>query len=821
MSTSISFTWLGKDKYFVMLFMKLTKGEQLSSYEYSYILSCAIIFLKEYSRDKRKSTNFEFSYFIILKYSIKTGDYNPLFDLSTSFGFYPISKYILDNELISQENLQSFLIDNQLERFKYKNITETFEQNKFRKEMISSEEQDNSYVAPTSFGKSSLIIDIIENLKTNKIAIIVPTKSLLTQTYRMVSDAFKNKKIIFHDEMYDNEDEFIAVFTQERALRLLKDNTVFFDVLIIDEAHNIFGKSHRSILLSRLIRKNRIRNSQSKVFYFSPLITDSKNLQTDNDQNIFERKIELNIKAPDIFEYRLNGFSYLYNRFLNDFYPLDEHDTFIDYIIKNQCNKNFLYLRTPRKVEQLTYKLSKELNYTENEKLRSLSDILSKNVHDEFYCVDYVKKGILYLHGKLPDLVKEYLEYKFKTIDELTFIVANSVILEGVNLPVDNLYIMNTYSLGGKGLTNLIGRVNRLNDVFSGSSHSLNKLIPKVHFVNTEYFNRKNSNMSKKIELLKSSFFPDEIKNPTLLSYDFEKHLDFIEKTKNIESRIKEENTLGKALEIRDREDFLVTIGHLPENRLRAAFIEAGLFAEYRNPDAVIEIISERRDKLITQYNWSEIDVITKVYHVFIEDLDNEFLNLSFARLKNEKARNFYNAFVKNTHMLTLKEHINSIVKYFHSIKNQQSGKEFYIGTSYGEIPKSTENSVYYGSLAYLDLSSKSQKELVNLALVKLKIESDFVSYTLNQYVSLLKELELINEDEYNKFIYGTTIKRNTEFTKLGLSGSLIYKLEGDNQLQNIEIDDLGHVKANAEFKSYLLKQDDLMQFEIHKYITI
>jgi hypothetical protein len=30
----------------------------------------------------------------------------------------------------------------------------------------------------------------------------------------------------------------------------------------------------------------------------------------------------------------------------------------------------------------------------------------------------------------MPDLIKEYLEYKFKEIKELKYIVANSVILE-------------------------------------------------------------------------------------------------------------------------------------------------------------------------------------------------------------------------------------------------------------------------------------------------------------------------------------------------------------------------------------------------------
>ncbi|WP_375055249.1 hypothetical protein [Zobellella sp. DQSA1] len=109
----------------------------------------------------------------------------------------------------------------------------------------------------------------------------------------------------------------------------------------------------------------------------------------------------------------------------------------------------------------------------------------------------------------------------------------------------------------------------------------------------------------------------------------------------------------------------------------------------------------------------------------------------------------------------------------------------------------------------------------MNLALVKIKMESDFLSYKLNEYVFLLKEYGVIYEKEYNIFIYGTDKKRNTDLTKLGLSGVIINKFESDGQIDNIEIDDLGHVLVNDEFKQYLKQQDDLMQFEIRKYITI
>src|SRR5690606_3240070 len=88
---------------------------------------------------------------------------------------------------------------------------------------------------------------------------------------------------------------------------------------------------------------------------------------------------------------------------------------------------------------------------------------------------------------------------------------------------IDSLYIMNTYSLGGKELTNLIGRVNRLNSIFTSQGNHLEKLIPPIHFINSEEFNGKGSKMLNKIKLLRGRIFDDTIKNPTMDQFDFDK----------------------------------------------------------------------------------------------------------------------------------------------------------------------------------------------------------------------------------------------------------------------------------------------------------
>ncbi|MFL0134819.1 DEAD/DEAH box helicase family protein, partial [Tenacibaculum maritimum] len=111
---------------------------------------------------------------------------------------------------------------------------ETIQQKREKSTFLKNTSQEKAFIAPTSFGKSSLIIDYIKLFSNKKIAIIVPTKSLLSQTYKMVRDAELNYKILIHDEMYDKQKSFIAVFTQERALRLLSKNEgLYFDIIII------------------------------------------------------------------------------------------------------------------------------------------------------------------------------------------------------------------------------------------------------------------------------------------------------------------------------------------------------------------------------------------------------------------------------------------------------------------------------------------------------------------------------------------------------------------------------------------------------------
>jgi len=487
----LNLTKLGKTEIFQNVFEKLTVNNTLSYSEKSYILAAAILFMRHYEKDKRYKTYADIAYYIILKYSNHYRDYIPLFDFSVNFGFFPIVKSLIEEELYSEDNLIDYLINLRLEEFRNPNeYTETLEQNIQSRNFIEDSTSEKAYLAPTSFGKSSIIINYIENdNNTNsKIAIIVPTKSLLMQTYQMIRNANLGKRIIIHDEMYNDEESFIAVFTQERALRLINRKKIVFDILIIDEAHNLLkgDSGNRQILLSRLIARNLNNNPSQKVIYLSPLVDNISNLRVSSEQQISSHKIHFNIKEPEIYELTFSNLRYQYNRFVNQFYLLEsEVPNKYNYILTKSLSKNFIYETSPRKIEAFAKEFSKHLSVIENDdQINNLLQVLKKEVHKDFFGINYLKNGVIYLHGKLPDIIKEYLESKFKEIKSIKWLVANTVILEGINLPIDSLFILSTRKLNGKELINLIGRINRLNNIFNTDELNLDKLLPKVHFIN-------------------------------------------------------------------------------------------------------------------------------------------------------------------------------------------------------------------------------------------------------------------------------------------------------------------------------------------------
>lgn len=120
-----------------------------------------------------------------------------------------------------------------------------------------------SFSAPTSMGKTFVITNFIRNQIKNgskeNFVIIVPTRALLSEIANKMINEFSDilgvgkHKVITAIASLQNDENFIAVLTPERLYyALLKQPTVKYKYIFIDEAHKISDKDKRSIIYNIL-----------------------------------------------------------------------------------------------------------------------------------------------------------------------------------------------------------------------------------------------------------------------------------------------------------------------------------------------------------------------------------------------------------------------------------------------------------------------------------------------------------------------------------------------------------------------------------------
>ncbi len=762
--------------------------------EWSYLLQMALLLVKDFETTHELSS-VQFAYYIFLKYAKITHDYRPLFDFSTNFGFYPISAKLFSSEEKIASNLEAAYAFNVInEKYGDSGFINTFEQNRAELEILKldAENSDVSYIAPTSFGKSNSIIKLVSRHTDKAILIIEPSRALLNQMSSDLYSRMKDRKIIVHEEMYNNETNFIGVLTQERAIRLItKHPSIKIDIVCIDEAHKIFDGDSRSLLLTILIKWLK-ENGNSRFYYYSPVIANSESLKFNRRHHISEVRIINNLKEPEINVYTKENKIYKYNRFFDTSYFIKDSENYMNYIKNSSLSRNFIYLRSPKKIEAFAQILSNfTLQIPGSSEINELIDVLKTHVNEKFYLCKILEKGILYLHAKLPDILKEYLLYKYQQIKEIKYLIANTVILEGMNLPIETLFIMNTYKLDEKQLINLIGRVNRLNYVFSEDKLDVGKLLPPVHFIDSNEWNSRTSNIENTVQKL-ASVSKDKIDNPLLPDYSATTY-----KKQEAEKKAKQ---MQDSLLSEEKNDEI--------NQLKKVFYKYGLNKFYRALS--VNFFNELNLQVKRYQNSDNKDVIKVLSYIFIMPFLNNITDYEFKRLNNVAAIKYYENYYKLFSSTFLSEKIKLMFKYL-----KKGPRIFYIGQQFGEIN-------YEGSSAqlFIDKTKKTDEELINIAIAKIKMEDDFLSYTLNNFLSFMNEVGVIDEQVLNSYLYGFEEEDIIKFNKLGIPGFILSMLREDKQLSNIEILSNGRVIGNDVYKNYKFSKDNFIQFHLDKYIN-
>lgn len=399
-----------------------------------------------------------------------------------------------------------------------------------------------SYSAPTSLGKSFIMRAYIKYMIAKgyhgNFAIVVPTKALINE---MKSDVVEkdlkgllserhNREVSSVNEIFinkDTESNFIFIVTPERLHYLLNNSNVIIDCCFMDESYKISEPDSRSLYYYQTIGQLLKRNPSTKIIFSSPNIPNpevyfgtiksagTRFSKASKYSPVSQIKYLISLKGDDE---KIRVFNDLTQE-LEDT-ELTNPSTNLNEIISvlKSTGGNIVYCSGKDKAVELAIQYATFLKSsparTEQEKAEQrkrdeLSKKIERDIHEDYYLAELVRKGVAYHVGYLPNSLRSDIEKAFKS-GVIKTIFCTSTLMEGVNLPADNLFVTSTRTgreaMSPTAFENLLGRIGRINYSLFGNVYLL--IIP----------NYASENRYEK--LLKSEVKPQKLSLDTIVTDD-------------------------------------------------------------------------------------------------------------------------------------------------------------------------------------------------------------------------------------------------------------------------------------------------------------
>lgn len=565
-----------------------------------------------------------------------------------------------------------------------------------------------SFSGPTSMGKSFMmkmfISDILINKGWGNFCIIVPTRALISQfsleLKKELKELLKSKKynVITSSNVselsFSVESNNIFIFTPERLLNYLSDkNNPSIEYLFVDEAHKLAVKNDsRSITLYVSIDRCIKKHMGIKVYFASPNVSNPeiflKLFSKDSTQSYrtTESPVTQNLYFIDLL-YKNVTFKNKYVCY--DFHPklLKDINT-SDSLIYNLGNgySNIVYCSSVNKaitksrcfIMNLKNK-NIELSEKEKEELKKAIKIIKDFIHKEYYLIDCLKYGVAYHFGNLPYIVRSKIEELFKK-GIIKYLFCTSTLLEGVNLPAKNIFILSnkkgTSKMEKIDFWNLAGRAGRLNYELYGNIFCVkenDKDWPEIKMLdNNDNIKLESDIMSetnKNAEKIKLLLATGENKAKTLVEKDM---LNYITNIIKIDSLEVNDSSLIEDLINNDHKEIVKTAKEkMRDISVPLTILRNNKFIMVQQQDKVYKHIKQRLEtqRKVIYPTIVNFDNCLTVLNRFYDLYDWEVTESS---LKHKKSLSYY-AMLMNKWIndVSLKEIIHSGIEYAQQNKSK------------------------------------------------------------------------------------------------------------------------------------------------------
>ena len=373
--------------------------------------------------------------------------------------------------------------------------------------------------APTSAGKSFVILlKLLDKLSRENfdIVYIIPTLSLLNQVSEDFNKAIRklgipNCRVSNSFVENTSEQNNIFVLTQEKAISAFSDerNTFKKDiVLVADEIQNIErikeDNDERSKVLFDTLNEFRYKDNVKQIIISGPRIDDIETtgksifgIQTKEITSLDSPVLNLTysisksentyylkqycglIDQPLVRPITNAEFIEGYGKKTYDEKYLSYLNTFAD---KFKGQQNIIFSPTAATARKIACSLVIDNNV--NSTVTELIEYYKQTIHPDYSMCKTLETGIAYHHGKLPDHVRRTIENAIHN-KWITNIACTTTLLQGVNLPAQNIIVRNPHlylkkksdsaELSNYEMANLRGRAGRLLKDFIGRTFVLDE----------------------------------------------------------------------------------------------------------------------------------------------------------------------------------------------------------------------------------------------------------------------------------------------------------------------------------------------------------
>ncbi|WP_434334521.1 DEAD/DEAH box helicase [Mycoplasma capricolum subsp. capricolum] len=367
-----------------------------------------------------------------------------------------------------------------------------------------------SFSGSTSFGKSFIFKCFIKHLvdkKVKNIVFLVPTKALINQItndLRTIVSFDSNYKVCSLPRIpkLNHNNNYIFVFTPERLISYFNETDYSsVEYLFIDESHKILSSSDsRAPILYHAI--SLAKQKGAKLFFASPNVSNPdifhKLFSDDLNKNYAE--ISTNIKESPVTQNRffidtIRNVSFMISDFGNDinmpkFEFGDDHIKNLKIVLdkfSKSNEQNIIYCNTKEKTIKTALEFAKTLQNVDSKEILDCIDFIKEKIHIQYFLIECLEKGVAFHLGQMPEDVKFYVESLFKK-GHIKFLFCTSTLLEGVNLPAKNIFILSE-NIGNSKMKqidfwNLAGRAGRLAKEISGNIFCVNIFDQKGYWKN-------------------------------------------------------------------------------------------------------------------------------------------------------------------------------------------------------------------------------------------------------------------------------------------------------------------------------------------------